>query len=248
MRLKAGPLGGLGLQHTDLHEETGEVVDAPLVDDLAVLQPVHERHGHLEALAGWLEAEELAHVRALDARDRDNDVAVDHQVVHLNRHVEERVEHLPEGLLRIAAPVHAGARALDHRRVGVVGGEGRGVEVLVGLLTALEEGQDLVVGHAALQLARVRHRRRLLASHSASFARSDLLLLQRQRPVRYDRHRQRRGESRIDQKALAVIGHRVLIAHQRRHRCVEQRTRRLGAECCAVPSTATDIIVPSAAG
>jgi len=63
------PLGELcqfGLQHADLDEQPGEIEDAALADDLAVLQLVEEDGGHDETLACRGQTEKLADVRPLD--------------------------------------------------------------------------------------------------------------------------------------------------------------------------------------
>ena len=61
-----GELCGLGLQNTDLDEQSGEIVDAALAHDLAVLQLVEEDGRHDEPLSCRRQPQELADVRAFE--------------------------------------------------------------------------------------------------------------------------------------------------------------------------------------
>src|SRR6185503_21359789 len=65
---------------------------------------------------------------------------------------------------------YAGARAIDDGLIGVVLGEGLGIEILPGILASLEEGHDLAAGHSAFQPAGVVNRRSWLECHSVLLA------------------------------------------------------------------------------
>src|SRR5579859_1473832 len=67
----------LGLEHADLDEDAGEVVDAALLGDVAVGEREHAGDRHVDVTAGRSEAEELARVRSREPQDLNGAIAVD---------------------------------------------------------------------------------------------------------------------------------------------------------------------------
>src|SRR5262245_20469691 len=96
-------------------------------------------------------------------------VAVDDEVVEGQRQIEEGVEHDAKCLHRFATGVPARQWTLDNGVVGVVSGERGRVEVVVGLLAPLEEGDRLFPRHPALCALSAGKSGLLLASHDISF-------------------------------------------------------------------------------
>src|SRR4029077_7736370 len=101
-------LDGLGFQHADLREHPGEVIDAILPHDLAILELVQEYRVEAERLPTGREAQESPDVGHLDAEDLHHEVAIDHEAVGSGFHVEKRIEHTLQDLLDDRA---AGVRA-----------------------------------------------------------------------------------------------------------------------------------------
>src|SRR4030095_925945 len=145
---------GLRLYHADLDEKARKVVDAPLADDESIAQFVEKDGGMAKWLASWRQPQKFADVRAFDGEHLCDQVAIDHQTLRSHLAIQECRENRVEGLLRGQPSVYTCDRALNHRVVGVVGGQGRRVEIVVEVLTTLKERNDFVAGHAAATLRR----------------------------------------------------------------------------------------------
>ena len=133
----------------ELHQEAAEVVRAPLVHDPAAGDGEEEHRRHADAFAGRRKAEEAARIGAVNRQREDHAAVGDQELARLDREVGKRLERQARDPLHAVAALHRAAdRALDDAVVGVERAERRGIEPLVRAADAVEQGADLVGGHA----------------------------------------------------------------------------------------------------
>ena len=70
-----------GSQHSNLDQQAREVKHAALVNDVAVLQPVDERAGDLDAPAGRRDAKEFTGMASGDPAEQRGTIAVHEQIL-----------------------------------------------------------------------------------------------------------------------------------------------------------------------
>src|SRR5215475_2893773 len=81
-----------GLEYANLDQQPCEIVDAPLVNDFAVLQFVHEHARALEMLPAGRDAEERADVRPFKGQDLRDTLPVNQHGVDAGFQINERIK------------------------------------------------------------------------------------------------------------------------------------------------------------
>src|SRR5688572_16925114 len=127
-------LDPFGLDHANLQQKAGEIVDAALVRDLPVRELVEKDGGYRKPLSGRRKTQEFANMGTVERKNTYHIVAVDDELVDDHGQIQEGREDGSERLLGgIRTRVHAGSRAFDDSFLGVITGQRGCVEIFIRL-------------------------------------------------------------------------------------------------------------------
>src|SRR2546428_6234535 len=138
----------LRLQHANLHQHPGEIINTPVVHNLILVQSVEPDDGEPERLTCGGKPHEATHIGADNRRKLGDPVTIDQQLRAMKGYIGKCSEPISIHLLDRLTTAHRASRwTLNDAVLRVIGRQRCHIVPRVRLLSPSKEGDDLLAGH-----------------------------------------------------------------------------------------------------